>query len=146
VPHDRSLPKSPAGRDALALLGRAPTPGPGRQLSLTQLRKALERDVRERGAAARAVALQRALRTPQLQPPTRLASAYGSSVQALVHVLGEFNAQIAALEAELAKAFEDHPDAEIPRSLPGLGVVLGARVLAEFGDDRTRYENARARR
>jgi hypothetical protein len=29
---------------------------------------------------------------------------------------------------------------------PGLGVVLGARVLAEFGDDRTRYENARARR
>ena len=25
-------------------------------------------------------------------------------------------------------------------------MVLGARVLAEFGDDRTRYENARARR
>jgi len=47
-------------------------------------------------------------------------------VRALVHVLGEFNAQIAALEAELAEAFEDHPDAEILRSLPGLGVVLGA--------------------
>jgi transposase len=67
-------------------------------------------------------------------------------VRALVHVLGEFNAQIASLEAELAEAFEDHPDAEILRSLPGLGVVLGARVLAEFGDDRTRYEDARARR
>jgi hypothetical protein len=89
---------------------------------------------------------ERALRTPQLQPPARLASAYGSSVLALVHILGEFNAQIAALEAELAEAFEDHPDAEILRSLPGLGVILGARVLAEFGDDRTRYENARARR
>src|SRR6202035_4078251 len=33
--------------------------------------------------------------SPQLQPPTRLASAYGSSVLALVRVLGEFNAQIA---------------------------------------------------
>lgn len=42
--------------------------------------------------------------------------------------------------------FERHPDAEILRSLPGLGVVLGARVLAEFGDDRTRYADARARR
>jgi transposase len=135
-----------AGRDALALLGRAPTPEQGRQLSLAQLRTTLERGGRERGVAARAADLQRALRTPQLQPPPRLASAYGSSVRALVRVLGEFNAQIAGLEAELAKAFEDHPDAEILRSLPGLGVVLGARVLAEFGDDRTRYENARARR
>ena len=32
------------------------------------------------------------------------------------------------------------------RSLPGLGVVLGARVLGESGDDPTRYANARARR
>ncbi len=135
-----------AGRDALAVLGRAPTPEQGRRLSLTQLRTVLERGGRQRGVAARATVLQRALRTPQLQPPPRLASAYGSSVRALVHVLGEFNAQIASLEAELAEAFEDHPDAEILRSLPGLGVVLGARVLAEFGDDRTRYENARARR
>jgi transposase len=55
-------------------------------------------------------------------------------------------AKIAGLEAELAEAFEDHPDAEILRNLPGLGVILGARVLAEFGDDRTRQENARARR
>lgn len=84
-------------------------------------RRTLERGGRKRGVAARAAELQRALRTPQLQPPTRLASGDGSSVRALVHVLGEFNAQIAALEAELAEAFENHPDAEILRSLPGLG-------------------------
>jgi transposase len=135
-----------AGRDALALLTRAPTPEQGRQLSLNQLRSALERGGRQRGVQARAAELQRALRAPQLQPPARLAKAYGSSVSATVHVIREVNEQIAGLEAELAEAFEDHPDAKILRSLPGLGVVLGARVLAEFGDDRTRYQDARARR
>jgi transposase len=37
-------------------------------------------------------------------------------------------------------------DAEIYLSQPGLGVVPGARVLAEFGDDTTRYPDARARK
>ena len=38
------------------------------------------------------------------------------------------------------------PQLEAEPSLPGLGVVLGARVLAEFGDDTTRYPDARARK
>jgi hypothetical protein len=32
------------------------------------------------------------------------------------------------------------------RSQPGLGLVLAARVLAEFGDDANRYASARARK
>ena len=32
---------------------------------------------------------------------------------------------------------------EIYRNQPGLGAILGARVLAEFGDDPTRYTDAR---
>ena len=39
-----------------------------------------------------------------------------------------------------------HPDAEIYRSQPGLGDLLGARVLGEFGDDPDRYAGARARK
>lgn len=35
-------------------------------------------------------------------------------------------------------------DAEIILSQPGLGPILGARVLAEFGDDPDRYTDARA--
>jgi transposase len=135
-----------AGRDALALLSRAPTPEQGRQLSLSQLRSLLLRGGRQRGVDTRAAELLQRLRAPQLQPPPRLSKAYGSSVLATVGVVRALNEQIAGLEVEIAEAFEDHPDAKILRSLPGLGVVLGARVLAEFGDDRTRYKDARARR
>jgi transposase len=39
-----------------------------------------------------------------------------------------------------------HPDAEIYTSQPGLGQILGARVLAEFGDDPARYADTRARK
>ncbi|MFZ3267480.1 MAG: transposase, partial [Mycobacterium sp.] len=41
---------------------------------------------------------------------------------------------------------ETHPDADIYLSLPGLGVILGARVLGEFGDDPNRYTTAKSRK
>ena len=78
--------------------------------------------------------------------PALLAQAYGHSVAATVAVIKQLNLQIAALEQELAASFEMHPDAEIYLSLPGLGVVLGARAMAEFGDDRTRFLNPKARK
>jgi transposase len=40
-------------------------------------------------------------------------------------------------------AFLQHFDAEILLSFPGLGMQLAARVLAEIGDDRTRFADAR---
>ena len=64
----------------------------------------------------------------------------------LVGLIAGLNGQIAGLERDLHGAFERHPDAEIILSQPGLGSTLGARVLGEFGDDRTRYLDARARR
>ena len=71
-------------------------------------------------------------------------AAYGQVVAATVNVVSELTTQISALQADLASAVEIHPDAEILGSLPGLGVVLGARVLAEFGDDPTRYPHPTA--
>jgi transposase len=56
------------------------------------------------------------------------------------------NIQIDELETQLADRFEQHPDAKIIRSLPGLGMILGARVLAEFGDDPNRYVDAKSRK
>ena len=51
-----------------------------------------------------------------------------------VAVIASLTEQLAALEAALTSAFGTHPDAWIVRSQPGLGLVLAARVLAEFGD------------
>jgi transposase len=72
-----------------------------------------------------------------------VAKAFGATVKSLVGVLVALNGEVAAMEEELVSSFEAHPDAEIIRSLPGLGVILGPRVLGEFGDDRTRYGDAK---
>jgi len=39
------------------------------------------------------------------------------------------------LAAATVAYFQEYPDAEIITSLPGLGSLTGARVLAEIGDD-----------
>ena len=132
--------------DALAVLGRAPTPAAGRRLSRSTIAATLRRGGRQRHVDTRAAEIHAALRAPQPQPPTVLADAYGAAVAAAVGVITEMTRQLASLEAELERAFDAHPDAEIIRSLPGLGTVLGARVLGEFGDDPNRYADARARK
>jgi transposase len=70
----------------------------------------------------------------------------GHVVSSLVAVIATLQIQIDQLEQQLAEHFETHPDAKIIRSLPGLGMILGARVLAEFGDDPNRYDDAKCRK
>lgn len=135
-----------ASADAVAVLSIAPVPELGRRLSRSQIASALRRAGRQRNIEARAERIQGALRSQQLQAPETVTRAYGSILSSLVSLIASLNKQLTALEQELKEAFEDHPDAKIVRSLPGLGTVLGARVLAEFGDDRTRYVDARARK
>jgi transposase len=135
-----------ASSDALAVLALAPTPSLGRKLSLAKIASALRRGGRQRRIDERAGEIQAVLRAPQLEAPTLVAEAMGSSVAALVAVIAELVTQIGRLEAELAERFDQHPDAKIIRSLPGLGMTLGARVLAEFGDDPNRYADAKCRK
>ena len=134
------------GRDALAILAIASTPTAGRHLSLSKIQSALRRAGRQRRIEQRAAEIQTALRSEQLAAPDLIAEAMGATVAALVAVIIELNTQIASLEANLADRFEQHPDAKIIRSLPGLGMTLGARVLGEFGDDPNRYEDAKSRK
>ena len=70
----------------------------------------------------------------------------GASVAASVAVIAEMVAQTERLAAELSAGFEQHPDAEVVRSLPGLGTILGARVLGEFGDEPNRYPTPKSRK
>jgi len=132
--------------DAVGVLGRAPTPEKGRGLALSTLTTTLRRGGRRRNVEIRAKAIQEALRSPQLDPPAAVADAFGASVTASIGVIAEMTRQLTNLEAELGRSFESHPDAEIICSLPGLGDVLGARVLGEFGDDPNRYQDAKSRR
>jgi hypothetical protein len=135
-----------ASADALAVLGAAPTPAAGRSMSSSRIGAALRRGGRKRQVAARAEEVKAALRSSQLKAPEVLSDAYGALVRSAVRVVGEMTVQIESLATELEGRFEVHPDAEILRSLPGLGLVLGARVLAEFGDDPTRYADPKARK
>ena len=132
--------------DALGVLGRAPTPEQGAHLDLPAIQSALKRGGRKRNIAARAREIRAALRSEQLAAPAPVAAAFGATTRAAVGIIAELNRQIAELEISLAEHFETHPDADIYRSLPGLGVVLGARVLGEFGDDPNRYTDAKSRR
>jgi hypothetical protein len=132
--------------DAIAILEQAPVPSRGRSLSRAKIAAALRRGGRERNLEARAAEIQTQLRQPQLEAPALVAQAYGHSVSATVAIIKQLNQQIAALEKELAANFELHPDAEIYLSLPGLGHILGARALAEFGDDRTRFAHPKSRK
>jgi transposase len=134
------------GRDALAVLEIAPTPHRGRALSTARIVSALRRGGRQRNLTTRAEEIRDALRTDQLAASPTLTDAFGHTVTALVAVLVILNTQIGSVEDELTKCFSEHPDAEIYLSQPGLGHVLAARVLAEFGDDAHRYADARARK
>ena len=136
----------PGGRDAVAVLGLAPSPDRDRLLSHAQLVAALRRAGRRRQVEARAAVIQAALASQQLEAPPVVAAAYGQVVAAAVAVIASLSEQLASLEAALTIAFGAHRDAGIVRSQPGLRVVLAARVLAEFGDDPERYVSARARK
>jgi transposase len=132
--------------DALEVLRMAPTPELGKALSRSKIAAALRRGGRQRRVDDRAVEIQGALRSDQLGMPSEVSTAMGTSVTASVAVINTIVTQINALAEELEASFETHPDAEVIRSLPGLGIILGARVLGEFGDEPNRYCTAKSRK
>ena len=131
--------------EALELLERAPDPPRAARLSRSKITAALTR-ARRRDPQVRAEAIQAVLRAPALRQDPAIEAAYAVIVTSAVRLIAQLNTQIAELQAVVAEGFGRHPDADIGTSQPGLGPILGARVLAEFGDDHDRYADAKARK
>jgi transposase len=129
--------------EARTILAAAPTPADAARLTLTQLRGLLKKAGRTRGIDTEATRLREAFRVPQMRQLPLVEQAMGRQALAL---LGQLNAACAAagdLEQAVTESFNLHPDAGIITSFPGLGALTGARVLAEIGDDRSRFQDAK---
>ena len=133
-------------RDALAVLGVFPDPAATRRLTRARLVAVLRKAGRARNLEPTAERFLLTLGGPHLEATPGVTAAGRANAMALLAVITAINAQIEHIEAALADRFDAHPDAEIVRSLPGIGTILGARVLGEFGDDPNRYRDARARK
>ena len=131
--------------DALELLGKAADPAAAARLTRAQITAALRRAGR-RHVAERAEQIQSALRGEHLTQPPTITAAYAATVRSQVAVLTTLSAEIATMQGEVEAHFGQHPAAEVYLSQPGLGAILGARVLSEFGDDPARYADAKARK
>jgi transposase len=131
--------------DTLELPAKAPDPDSAARLSLNQIRAALKR-ARRRDVDTKATAIQAVLRAEHLGQPAVVTAAYAATTRAAVAVLTTLREQVKALQGQVDAHFGPHPDAEIILSQPGLGQILGARVLAEFGDDPDRYADAKCRK
>jgi hypothetical protein len=131
--------------DALELLRRAPDPDQAARLTRSRITAALRR-VNRRDVEDKTAQLQAMLRAEQLRQPPVIQSAYAAIVTSQVAIIEALNIQIDQLGAVVGAHFGRHRDAEIYASQPGLGAILAARVLGEFGDDQNRYLDAKARK
>lgn len=126
---------------ACTILAAAPAPADAAKLTPAPLRRLLAKAGRQRNLDRDVDRLRTVFTDTSLHQPPVVEVAMGIQLDAL---LRQFDGACAAAEelAEAAAHFEQHPDAAIIASFPGLGNLAGARVLAEIGDDRGRFTDA----
>ena len=130
--------------EARGVLAAALTPRAAAKLTKTQLRAALARAGRQRGLDAEAARIQAILRRDYLHQLSLVEDAFARQALALLRQLDTTCGNAEDLATATTALFRTHPDAAIITSQPGLGELTGARVLAEIGDDRARFSDARA--
>ncbi|MFD4461616.1 transposase [Nocardia sp. NPDC058480] len=130
--------------EARAILAIASTPAAAAKLTKARVAAALRKAGRKRGIDELATELVERLRRPGLRQPELVEKAMGQQALALLAALDAACAGADDLEQAAAEEFRKHPDYAIITSFPGLADLAGARVLAEIGDDRKRFADARA--
>lgn len=129
--------------EARLILAVAPTPAQAAQLTMSRLKSLLRRAGRVRSLDAEAGRIHDAFRTSSLHHPTVVEDAFGRQTFALLRLLDAACVNADELEQATLEAFTQHPDATIITSFPGLGDLIGARILGEIGDDRLRFADVR---
>lgn len=128
---------------ARSTLRLAPSPVEAATLRAASVAAALRRGGRKRSVQDEVNRIVAGLRQEQLRQPRQVEAAMAQQALAYARALHTHAENVEALERAMTEAFEQHPDARIITSFPGLGTVLGARLLAEIGDDRQRFATAR---
>ncbi len=121
----------------LAFLRRYPTPAEAERLTTNRLARFLARQ----GYSGRTPAevLVERIRAHAGTPDIGVAVARARSMLALVELLEQVGRVLDEYAAAIAGVLERHPDAALFASFPGTGLVTSATLLAEIGEDRTRF-------
>jgi transposase len=125
----------------LAFLQTFPTLEQARAASVDQMAAVLKAAGHPH-AAAKAAQIRQQVHQPQLQADPALTRAKARLMLALVAQLQPLIAQIAAYDQEIRRLFLSHSDSRAFASLPRAGTRLAPRLLAEWGEERGRYETA----
>lgn len=129
--------------DARTILAAAPTPPQAAKLTPARLRRLLVKAGRRRYLDRDIKRLRDVFTDTYLHQPPVIENAMGIQLVALLRQLDATCAAVDELTGAAIAHFEQHPDAKIITSFPGLGNLAGARVLGEIGDDRARFADAR---
>lgn len=118
-----------------------PTPEQAMSASVEQLAATLKQ-TRYPGARQAAQQIAERLRQPHLTANPIATRTKSRLMLALLAQLEPLIQQIADYDKEIERLFLVHADHEFFQTLPGAGKRLAPRMLAEIGDDRTRYAAA----
>jgi transposase len=129
---------------SLAFLQAYPTPQAAAQASLEDLTLLLQQ-AKHRRLARVGQRMWEHLRQPSLQADAITTRTKSRLMLALVQHLRLLLDQLAAYDKEIIHLVQAHADQPIFSGLPGAGKRLAPRLLAEWGDDRSRYANAESR-
>jgi len=124
----------------LAFLKLAPTPQQAKQLSLHSLTKFLSEN-HYPSVNKKAKEIYQKFKEPLFEVKDFIADAKSQYVLTLVEQLQLLLSKIESFEQKIEQLLKKHSDNEIFISLPGAGILLAAKMVSEFGDNRQRYEN-----
>ena len=132
-----------ASAEARTILAAAPTPALATKLTKARLRRLLIAAGRQRNIEVRVDGLHTVFAGEQMRQLPRVEAAFGEQTRALILQLDAACRAADYLAEATEQVFTEHPDAVILTSFPGIGTLTGARMLAEIGDDRSRFTDAR---